>query len=221
AITLPTDPAYGTDTTYYMIPVQDLPLLEPLRGTAVGNAIADLLQPDLTVLVNLGYGSITDGWDPGPANVPTTIGLFPTNLNPADVLTALASGTQQGVQSFIHDLGSLSTQNISEAATNGANIAADSLPSFTDIVNAFSGSLSAAYAVLLPTADIANALLTTLPADMAQLFVAELSGGDLLDAVGLPIAAAVGLTSVAAGFELISIENAIGQISADFSAIMP
>ena len=42
-------------TDYYMIPVQDLPLLDPLRLIPfVGNPLADLLQPDMTVLVNLG-----------------------------------------------------------------------------------------------------------------------------------------------------------------------
>jgi hypothetical protein len=91
---------------------------------------------------------------------------------------------------------------------------------FTDIVNAFSGSLAAAYAVLLPTADIANGLLTTLPADSAEIFVSELQHGDLLDALGLPIAATLGLGSLAAGFELISIENAIAEINADLSSIM-
>lgn len=75
--------------------------------------------------------------------------------------------------------------------------------------------------MLLPTADIANALLTTLPGHLAQVFGAELADGDLLGAVGLPVAAATGLASIAGGFELISIENAIGQIGADFSALLP
>ena len=44
-------------TNYYMIPTQNLPLLDPLRAIpVVGTPLADLLQPDLRVLVNLGYG---------------------------------------------------------------------------------------------------------------------------------------------------------------------
>ncbi|EUA34694.1 PE-PPE domain protein [Mycobacterium xenopi 3993] len=39
-----------------MIPTQNLPLLEPLRQVpVVGNPLADLLQPDLRVIVELGY----------------------------------------------------------------------------------------------------------------------------------------------------------------------
>lgn len=100
ALKLATDPAYGTDTTYYMIPTQNLPLLDPLRAIPfVGNpSLADLFQPDLRVIVNLGYGNpdLSEGWSPGPANVPTTFGLFPTNVSPNDVLQSLVSGTQQG-----------------------------------------------------------------------------------------------------------------------------
>ncbi|MBV8291748.1 MAG: PE-PPE domain-containing protein [Mycobacterium sp.] len=63
--------AGGTLTDYYMIGVQDLPLLDPLRLIPfVGNPLADLLQPDVTVLVNLGYGSIADGWRRGAARHP-------------------------------------------------------------------------------------------------------------------------------------------------------
>ena len=88
-----------------MIPVQDLPLLDPLRLIPfVGNPLADLLQPDMTVLVNLGYGSIADGWSQGPANVPTPFEPFPTDLNWSDVLTALLNGVPQGIQAAIADL---------------------------------------------------------------------------------------------------------------------
>ena len=57
-----------------------LPLLDPVRAIPViGNPIADLLQPDLTTIVNLGYGSPSQGWSTGYANVPTQFGLFPTS----------------------------------------------------------------------------------------------------------------------------------------------
>ena len=76
AIQLPT--VGPTMTTYNMIPTQNLPLLDPLRSIpVVGNPLADLLQPDLKVLVNLGYGDPNYGWSQGPANVPTEFGLFP------------------------------------------------------------------------------------------------------------------------------------------------
>ena len=94
-----------TQTTYYMIPTQNLPLLEPLRAIpVVGNPLADLLQPDLRYLVNWGYGNPAYGYSTGPANVPTPFGLFPplsaTTVLPGD----LAIGTQQGIGAFASDL---------------------------------------------------------------------------------------------------------------------
>jgi hypothetical protein len=101
AITLPTQGP--TQTTYYMIPTQNLPMLEPLRAIpVVGNPLADLLQPDLKVLVNLGYGDPAYGYSTSPANVPTPFGLYPP-ANPQTVLADLATGTQQGVGAFTTD----------------------------------------------------------------------------------------------------------------------
>ena len=65
-------------TTYYMIPTETLPLLEPLRAIPyIGNPLADLLQPDLTYLVNWGYGDPACGYSTGPANVVTPFGFLP------------------------------------------------------------------------------------------------------------------------------------------------
>ena len=62
AIQLPTSTA-DTMVNYYMIPSDSLPLLDPLRLVPfVGNPLADLLQPDLSVLVNLGYGDVADNY---------------------------------------------------------------------------------------------------------------------------------------------------------------
>ena len=64
---LPTSPGYTGNTTYYMVLTPNLPLLEPLRKgippyvaappPPYGEALTDLLQPDLRVLVDMGYGS--------------------------------------------------------------------------------------------------------------------------------------------------------------------
>ncbi|MGH3563322.1 MAG: PE-PPE domain-containing protein, partial [Mycobacterium sp.] len=103
AFTLPTQGA--TETTYYMIPTTDLPLLDPLRTVPViGNPLADLLQPDLTYLVNLGYGDPLYGYSTSAANVPTPFGLFPSLSDFEQLPGLLASGTEQGIQNFIGDL---------------------------------------------------------------------------------------------------------------------
>ncbi|HTQ16095.1 PE-PPE domain-containing protein, partial [Mycobacterium sp.] len=88
-------------TTYYMSLDNGLPLVQPLRSLGVpGNAIADLLQPDLRVIVDLGYASGQYADIPTPAQL---IGI----PNPQTVLPALATGTVQGVQAFGVDVGLL------------------------------------------------------------------------------------------------------------------
>ena len=65
-------------TDYYIYQTPNLPLLDPIRAIPViGQPIADLIQPDLKVIVDLGYGSTTQGWSPNPPNVPTGFGVIP------------------------------------------------------------------------------------------------------------------------------------------------
>lgn len=101
AVPLPTS---GGNTDYYMVMTQDLPLLAPIRGIpVVGPPTADLLQPDLRVLVDLGYS----GYGPGIyANVPTPSGFF-SLPNPLTVIPDLATGGVQGVQGALVDVGLL------------------------------------------------------------------------------------------------------------------
>ncbi len=221
AIALPT--AGDTTTQYYMIPTADLPLLVPVRLLPViGNPLADLLQPDLRVLVNLGYGSITNGWSPGPADVPTPFGLFPTNINPADVLTALADGAVQGVTDALNDLKTpqlfdLSSLSLFFSGLHTAGLTPSDNPSLLQLLAAFAtlgnagvpvsstggivstltSVVSNDIAVALPLADTALAIGVSLPAYNAQLFTSQLAAGNLLNAVGLPIAADVGLVQFA------------------------
>jgi hypothetical protein len=62
-----------------------------------------------------------------------------------------------------------------------------------DLINDFTSTLSADYAALLPIADTVNALTTSLPAFDAALFIDQLDAGNLLGAIGDPIAANVAL----------------------------
>ena len=84
------------ETNYHLIPVEHLPLLEPLYESGVGAPLADLVAPDLTYVVNLGYGD-------GPANVATPAGLFP-NIDPSTVVANLEADTIQGVNYALADL---------------------------------------------------------------------------------------------------------------------
>lgn len=216
AIELSVSEGYTGSNQYFMIPTENLPLLQLLRGNAFGDAFADLLQPVLRVLVNLGYGSIENGWDQGPADISTPFGLFP-DVNPLDVLTALANGAQQGWNDFIAALQDIGSSDVTELFDLGGGPADFSLPSLMDVVNTVSGAASTLYATLLPTADIINSLLTTLPAYNLSLFFNELLDGDLLGAIGMPLAATTGLVTMAAGFEAEVLINAFSDIAADFS----
>ena len=210
----------------------------------IGNPLADLLQPDLSVLVNYGYGSIADGWSPGDADVASPMGLFPTDVSLTDVFTALINGIPQGITAAVKDLqdpadyqvitsildNPLTNQLISIAHTMGFTDATDlqsilNIPSLlgvaqtalsdfanfpistatllsspTDLINDLSATLSADYATLVPVADTVNALLTSLPAYDLNLFTDQLEAGNLLAAVGDPIAADLALVPFAFGY---------------------
>ncbi|WP_067974067.1 PE-PPE domain-containing protein [Mycolicibacter icosiumassiliensis] len=203
SVLLPVSDGYAGNTDYFMIPTENLPLLELLRAVPIlGDPLADLMQPALRVLINLGYGNIEHGWDQGPADLSTPFGLFP-NVGLGDVFTALGNGVQQGWQDFIHDLGSL--PSLPDALANSAAVLGD----FTDGVNAFSADLSTLYSTLLPITDLVNALFTTLPAYDVSLFAQELASGDLLNAALMPIAADMGLATAGIGIGVLSVLSAL------------
>lgn len=94
-------------TNYYVIPADSLPLLDLLRVNPVwGNPLADLLEPSLRILVNLGYGSLTEGWNQGPANELTSFSfdLLPSNISWAEVNAALSGAWSEGVQAAFRAL---------------------------------------------------------------------------------------------------------------------
>ena len=206
-----------TLTTYYMIPTAELPLVAPLRLLPViGDPLADLLQPILRPIVNLGYGDPDYGWSTAPANVHTSIGILPGLDEFAKLPGLLASGTQQGIQAFADDLAHLSLPD--PAALTGNLAAVDpstalSAPTdfATNAVNAITAATASAYSTLLPTADIVNALVTSLPLYNVDLFWANLDNP--IDAIGLPISADAGLLTMALGVEALVIAGAAKDIA--------
>ncbi|BBX74064.1 PE-PPE domain-containing protein [Mycobacterium shinjukuense] len=107
-VAVPTDVASGVIqpvssaevlTTYILIPSEDLPLLVPLRAIPVlGDPLADLIEPDLRVLVELGYDRTAY------QDVPTGFGLFP-DVDWAAVGAELQQGTLQGINDALSGLG--------------------------------------------------------------------------------------------------------------------
>ncbi|MCV7179372.1 PE-PPE domain-containing protein [Mycolicibacterium sphagni] len=225
AIALPTtDPSQK----YYVIPTENLPLLEPLRLIPViGNPIADLLQPALKVIVNLGYGDPNYGWSTdGYANVQSTFGFIP-NVNWGEVAQLFVAGVQQGINDFVADVspGGIMWQELAALHLPKPG-PSPVLPTPTGVISALqtvisdvaynvSNSSAALYAAALPTADIVNAIVTMLPAYDANLFLSGIQqalSGDaitgLVNAIGLPLAASVGLGTTAALIEVLVLVQA-------------
>lgn len=78
---------YG-DTTYYLIPSKELPLLAPVRAVGL-DPVADAVEPTLRVLVELGYDRET------PYGVHTPVGIAPRVRAPevvSDVRESVAQG---------------------------------------------------------------------------------------------------------------------------------
>jgi len=226
ATLLPGSAADGTAdslTNYYMID-ETPPLV-----AALPKALQDLLGPDLTYLINLGYGDGSLGYSvdaDSPANVATPFGLFP-DVSLSTVLSTLATDTEDGITALENDPTAwtsllepgLSGQTLTELLSELGTVAANPAASFTDLVDAISSAASTAYSTLLPLADIVNSLVTSLPAYDVSLFTDNLSNGDILDALGLPIAANTGMDTLFAGFAFAVIAHAATQISADFSGL--
>lgn len=93
-------------TSYYLIPTQDLPLLEGIRD--VSPAMADLIQPDMRVLVDLGYD-----WT-GDADVDTPATLSNPDIDTTAVDANLAAGADQGMIAALVDLGMLPQSDLSD-----------------------------------------------------------------------------------------------------------
>ncbi|SBS74248.1 PE-PPE domain protein [uncultured Mycobacterium sp.] len=226
AIALPT-----TDPTqkYYIIPTENLPLLEPLRLIPViGTPLADLLQPALKVIVNLGYGDPNYGWsNQGFANQQTTFGFIP-DVDWGEVANLFFAGIQQGVQDFVADIspGGVMWQELASLTLpKPGSITPPPTPTSiitalqtvtTDTALFISNAAASLYAAALPTADIVNAIVTMLPAYGVTLFLDGLQqalSGDvitgLVNAVGLPIAAAAGLATTAGLIEVLVLLQAV------------
>jgi hypothetical protein len=93
--------------------------------------------------------------------------------------------------------------------------------SATNILDAFTGSVSTDLGSLLPLADAGLALVTTLPEYDATLFVDGLQAGNLLDAIANPIAADVALVPFGLGFGALPLLEAGAIDISQFASLIP
>jgi PE-PPE domain len=244
ATLLPGSAGYGVGgnpdsmTDYYMITSLGATATTP--GTEITPPLVALLPaplqallgPDLTYLINLGYGDGSQGYSVdvnSPADVNTPFGLFP-DVSMSQMMSTLATDTQTGITNFeayMADPTALATsvdptstgQSVAEVMAALQADIADPSATITELVNAITTSSSAAYSTLLPTADIINTLVTSMPSYDLSLFTDNIGNGDLADAFGLPLAADTALLTLAGGFEVEVIQSAASEISAAFSGL--
>jgi diacyltrehalose acyltransferase len=172
AVQEPTSPGYDGATEYFLIPTQDLPLLEPLREIPlIGPAMADLIQPDLRVLVDLGY----DRADPSDVATPAQLTL--PDIDWTTVMQNLELGAQQGLTAAEVDLGLLAQSDLPDAYPYLPDVSGlMSDPGMTGLITDPSAAsvptLSALLGDLGGNLDLSNLLsgLTTLLANPLDLF---------------------------------------------------
>jgi hypothetical protein len=223
AIILPT--SGPTTTTYKMIPATQLPLLSPIRPVPIiGNPIADLLQPDMTYLVNLGYGDPRYGWSTGPANVPTQAGLLPP-LSSFEMLPGLlSSGAQQGFHDFMGDFNgsgpnpvTLSFSSVTNPLTSLYSSAAAAttgpLSPITSLVTNMSTLLTDPVALQSALVHFPNAIAQV----VAVPYTAAIASLDIVNAavIGIPSYDVTlfldGIQQALNGQPLMGLVNAVGQ----------
>jgi diacyltrehalose acyltransferase len=159
-------------TDYFTIPTQDLPLLNGLRDEpGAPSAYADLIQPDMRVLVDLGYN-----WT-GDADVATPATLTNPDIDTTAVDAYLNAGADQGMIAALVDLGILPQTDLSDlypdvpdvaglesgALTNNTLATADA----TESLNALTADLAASSS---PLASDLSAYLPGAATDLADFF---------------------------------------------------
>jgi diacyltrehalose acyltransferase len=165
AVREPTSQGYAGATEYFLIPTQDLPLLEPLRDVpGIGPAMADLIQPDLRVLVDLGY----DRAD--PADVATAAWQTSPSIDWTTVDQNLELGQQQGLTAAEVDLGLLPQSDLPDVYPYVPDLSGlMSDPGMTGLMAASSAADVPTLGALL--GDLGGNLdITTLLSDLATLF---------------------------------------------------
>jgi len=151
------------NTSYFLIPTQDLPILNGLRDApGAPSAPADLIQPDMRVLVDLGYN-----WT-GDANVVTPATMTDPTIDTPVVDAYLQAGADQGMIAALVDSGVLPQSDL----TALANL----YPYVPDVADLQKGALTATSDTAAQTdATTSASLLTSDLASSTNPLAADLS----------------------------------------------
>ena len=215
-------PTTDADQAYYFIETPNLPLVAPLRAIPlIGNPLADLIQPFLKVIVDLGYADPAHGFPNATqpmANLPQPFSVFP-RVNPKEVIQQLAAGIKQGIEDSIACLHDHACTHPPKGP--GQQVTTTIAEIVRTLPARISAGASALYATVLATADFVNSALISLPTYDVALFVEGIKqafSGEfiqgLVNAVFRPIAADIGLVTTISVFQiLVWLEGLAGAIT--------
>lgn len=165
-----TSAGYAGNTDYYLIPTQNLPLLDLTRDLG-GNAFADLIQPDMRVIVDLGYD-----WT-SPADVTLPADMTGPTIDTAAINDYLVAGANQGIIASLVDMGILPKSDLPDLYPYLPDVAGLDNGALTDNAAALADATSSAQALTdaLTASDnpLAPGLLEFLPGfanDLAAMF---------------------------------------------------
>ncbi len=202
------DPSYGYSTSPANVPTP-FGVFPPLSDTlALGPALATGTHQGVTAFVK----------DLGQLSAPSLAGMSMSSGGGAS-LGALSLPTMLPALPALPTLPPITPTSIVQGiqTLETAN---------TNVVSALSGAASTAYSLLLPTADIINTVVISIPSYDVNLFLSGIDmaiGGDptggLIYAFGAPIAADVGLVTVAGGIEGLVLLGGVADIVKDLATI--
>jgi diacyltrehalose acyltransferase len=152
-----TSEGYTGHTDYFLIPTQDLPMLDGLHAIGGNSWLADLIQPDMRVLVDLGYN-----WT-GGADVTTVGTLSNPDIDFAAVNDYLEAGANQGMIAALVDLGMLPQSDLADLA--------GMYPYVPDVADLMAGALTDQDAAALDASTSLAALMSDLSESTNPLVV--------------------------------------------------
>jgi diacyltrehalose acyltransferase len=145
-------------TSYYLIATQNLPMLDGLRGVGGTSPFADMIQPDLRVLIDQGYN-----WT-GDADVDTPATMSNPDVDLAAVDANLAAGADQGMIAALVDLGVLPQSDLSSLYPYVPDILGLQSGDATSLAGATADASASNAALVADLADSTNPLAADLGA---------------------------------------------------------
>ncbi len=128
AVKDPNVSAADLNTDYFLIPTQNLPILDGLHAIGGTSSFSDMIQPDMRVLVDLGYN-----WT-GDADVSTAATLSNPDIDFTAVNDYLNAGADQGMLAALVDMGLLPQSDLADIA--------DLYPYVPDVEGLMGGALN-------------------------------------------------------------------------------